>query len=103
MDLPGGPFLERLRGQQSLNAALSAITAAVVGVILNLAVTFAAFALFDDVDRSRGFPIPDLSSVDAFAAALAIAAFVALWRYRVNVLLVVLSSAGAGLAYRFGP
>jgi chromate transporter len=96
----GAPFIERLRGKQSLNAALSAITAAVVGVILNLAVTFAAFALFDDVDGARGFPVPDLSSVDAFAAALAVASFVALWRYRVNVLLVVLTSAGAGLVYR---
>jgi hypothetical protein len=38
--------------------------------------------------------------VDAFAAALAIGSFVALWRYRLNVLLVVLTSAGAGLVYR---
>lgn len=96
----GAPFIEGLRGRQALSAALSAITAAVVGVILNLAVTFAAFALFDEVDGSRGFPVPDLSSVDAFAAALAVAAFVALWRFRLNVLLVVLTSAGAGLVYR---
>ena len=96
----GAPFIERLRGRRGLSAALSAITAAVVGVILNLAVTFAAFALFDEVDRSGGFPVPDLSSVDAFAAALAVGSFVALWRFRVNVLLVVLTSAGAGLVYR---
>ncbi len=96
----GAPFIERLRGRHGLNAALSAITAAVVGVILNLAVTFAAFALFDRVDTSRGFPVPHLSSVDLFAAALAAGSFVALWRYRLNVVLVVLTSAGAGLAYR---
>ncbi len=96
----GAPFIERLRGKRGLNAALSAITAAVVGVILNLAVTFAAVALFEDVDGSRGFPLPDLSSIDPFAAALAAAAFVALWRYKANVVLVVLTSAGAGLVYR---
>ncbi|HEX2058663.1 MAG TPA: chromate efflux transporter [Actinomycetota bacterium] len=96
----GAPYVERLRDKQGLNAALSAITAAVVGVILNLAVTFAAFALFEDVDGARGFPVPDLSSIDAFAAALAVAAFVALWRYRLNVVAVVLASAGAGLLYR---
>ena len=96
----GAPFIERLRGRQGLNAALSAITAAVVGVILNLAVTFAAFALFDRVDTSRGFPVPNLGSIDLFAAALALFAFTALWRYRLNVVLVVLTSAGAGLVYR---
>ncbi|HEX2293781.1 MAG TPA: chromate efflux transporter [Actinomycetota bacterium] len=96
----GAPYVERLRGRSGLTAALSAITAAVVGVILNLAITFAAVALFAEVDGSRGFPVPDLSSVDTFAATLAGAAFVALWRYRANVVLVVLASAGAGLVYR---
>ncbi len=96
----GAPYVERLRGRRGMNAALSAITAAVVGVILNLAVTFAAFALFDEVDGSRGFPVPHLDSIDAFAAALAAASFVALWRYRLNVVAVVLTSAGAGLIYR---
>jgi chromate transporter len=95
----GAPYIERLRGQRALGAALAAITAAVVGVILNLAVTFAAFALFDEIDGSRGFPVPHLPSVDVFAAALAGAAFVALWRYRVNVLVVVSTSAAAGLVY----
>jgi chromate transporter len=102
----GAPFIERLRGQRGLNAALSAITAAVVGVVLNLAVTFAAFALFDDVSRGRflgaEFPVPDLASVDAFAALLALAAFAALWRYKLNVLYVVVACAGAGLVYRLG-
>ncbi|MDQ3957625.1 MAG: chromate efflux transporter [Actinomycetota bacterium] len=101
----GAPFVERLRGQRRLAAALSAITAAVVGVILNLAVTFAAFALFDSVRRRSfagvTFPFPDLGSADVFACALAVGAFVALWRSRVNVLVVVLGSAAAGLVYRF--
>jgi chromate transporter len=100
----GAPYIEKLRGNRSLNAALSAVTAAVVGVILNLAVTFAIVALFDSVSQ-RGvlgvtFPLPQLSSLDVFALALAAAGFVALWRYRVNVLWVVGSSAVAGLVYR---
>ncbi len=45
----GAPFIEQVRGNRALNSALSAITAAVVGVILNLAVTFALFALFSSV------------------------------------------------------
>ncbi|HEV2757270.1 MAG TPA: chromate efflux transporter [Actinomycetota bacterium] len=100
----GAPFIERLRGQRGLSAALSAITAAVVGVILNLAVTFAAFALFDEVRRGHvagaDFPLPVLSSIDAFAALLAAASFVVLWRHKVNVLYVVVACAGAGLVYR---
>ena len=100
----GAPFIERLRGNRSLNAALSAITAAVVGVILNLAVTFAIVALFDSVRRGAfgpiTFPVPDLGTLDLFATMLAVAGFVALWKYRVNVLWVVGSSAVAGLLFR---
>ncbi|MFN2586972.1 MAG: chromate efflux transporter [Actinomycetota bacterium] len=100
----GAPFVERLRGQRGLNAALSAITAAVVGVILNLAVTFGTFALFEGVRRGRvlgaEFPLPDPSSIDVFATMLAAASFVALWRYRANVVYVVLACAAAGLVYR---
>ena len=101
----GAPYIERLRGEARLAAALAAITAAVVGVILNLAVTFAAFALFESVREGSfagaAFPVPDLGSADVFACALAVAAFIALWRYRLNVLWVVLGSAAAGLVYRF--
>jgi chromate transporter len=100
----GAPYIERLRGNRALNAALGAVTAAVVGVILNLAITFGIAALFSDVSRSEflnlTFPRPDLSSVDVFAVTLAIVAFVGLWRYRWNVLWVVSGSAVAGLIYR---
>jgi chromate transporter len=89
----GAPFIESLRGNRPLNAALSAVTAAVVGVILNLAVTFAIVALFSSVRRgellSVSFPVPALSSLDLFSLLLALAGFVALWRYRVNVLWII--------------
>jgi chromate transporter len=100
----GAPYIERLRGNRALNAALGAVTAAVVGVILNLAITFGIAALFADVTQGEllnlTFPLPHLYSVDAFAVLLAVAAFIGLWRYKWNVLLVVGGSALAGLAYR---
>jgi chromate transporter len=100
----GAPYIERLRGNRSLNAALGAVTAAVVGVILNLAVTFGIAALFSDVTTgeflSLTFPTADLNSIDGFAVATAAVAFVGLWKYRWNVLPVVGGSAVAGLLYR---
>ena len=99
----GAPYIERLRGHRGLDAALGAVTAAVVGVILNLAITFGIAALFDEVTTGRflgmTFPVPGLASLDVFAALLALAAFIALWRWRWNVLWVVGGSALAGLLY----
>jgi chromate transporter len=100
----GAPYIEKLRGNRSLNGALSSVTAAVVGVILNLALTFGIVALFESVRQGRvlgvTFPLPQLASLDIFALALAAVGFVALWRYRVSVLWVVGSSAVVGLLYR---
>jgi chromate transporter len=100
----GAPFIEQLRGNRALSGALSAVTAAIVGVILNLAVTFGIVALFASVRQaelaSLTFPLPDLRSVDLFALILAAAGFLALWRYRVNVLWVVGVSAILGLVFR---
>jgi len=100
----GAPFIEQLRGNRALNGALAAVTAAVVGVILNLAVTFGLVALFDRIEQGElanvTFPVPHLSSVDGFAALLAVAGFLALWRFKVNVLWVIGASAAAGLVYR---
>jgi chromate transporter len=100
----GAPYIERLRGNQSLNAALASVTAAVVGVILNLAVTFGIAVLFDEVRigelGSLTFPVPQLSSVDGFALIVAAASFVGLLRYHWNVLWVIGGSAVAGLLYR---
>jgi chromate transporter len=100
----GAPYIERLRGNRSLNAALSSVTAAVVGVILNLAVTFTLAALFDSV-RSGSLamftvPVPRLDSIDLFGLGLAAAAFVAFWRLKVNVVWVVAGCAVAGLLYQ---
>jgi chromate transporter len=80
----GAPYIEQLRGRRSLDAALSAITAAVVGVILNLAVVLARHTLFPG------------GSLDLFALVLAIVCFVGLRRGRWPDALVILGSALAG-------
>ena len=97
----GAPSIERLRGNRRLSAALAAITAAVVGVIANLALVFAIGVLFDErrTERFLGndvvLPVP--SSADALAIAVAGVAFVVMHRFRVNVVWVVLGSGLVGL------
>jgi chromate transporter len=98
----GAPWVERLRTNRALRAALAAVTAAVVGVIASLALTVAAGVLFDDVRIAKPFwasiPVPVPSSIDLFSLAVAVAAFVAIRRFRVNVAWVALGGAAAGLA-----
>ncbi|MGH2709975.1 MAG: chromate transporter, partial [Actinomycetota bacterium] len=98
----GAPYIERLRDNRALTTTLAAVTSAVVGVVLNLALTFAIQTLFDDVGTAEvlgsSLPAPNLSSVDVFAVAVAAFSFVALWRFRLNILWVVLAAALAGLA-----
>jgi chromate transporter len=100
----GAPYIERLRGNKALNGALSGVTAAVVGVILNLAVVFAVPTLFDGVTQGTlgpfTFPLPRLETIDGFAAVIAVIAFGGLWRLRWHVVPVVIGSAAAGLVYR---
>ncbi|MDH4112230.1 MAG: chromate efflux transporter [Actinomycetota bacterium] len=100
----GAPYIESLRGNRRLAAALQTVTAAVVGVIANLAVTFAIATLFDEVGTARllarfDVPSPVWSSVDGFAAAVAIVAFIGLWRFRWKALPVIAVSALAGLVW----
>jgi chromate transporter len=97
----GAPSVERLRGNARLSGALSAITAAVVGVIANLAVVFATSVLFEESSVRTPFgheiAVPQWSSADLLAIAVAAAAFVAILRYRVNVVWVVLVAGAIGL------
>ncbi len=97
----GAPYIEQLRGNVALSTALGSITAAVVGVILNLAVFLGLHILFAAVaEASIGgitLPLPRLASLDPFALLLAVGAFVALWRFRVGIVPVVLGSGAAGL------
>jgi chromate transporter len=104
----GAPYVEALRGVRALGAALSAVTAAVVGVILNLAVWFGIHVIFRDIFMWQGFgfnlSIPVLSSLDIVAAILAIAAAVAIFRFKVGIMhtLLACSLAGVALQLAFG-
>jgi chromate transporter len=97
----GAPSVERLRGRVRLSGALSGITAAVVGVIANLAVVFATSVLFEESRTRTPFgheiAVPVWSSADLLAIVVAGAAFVAIARYRVNVVWVVLVAGAIGL------
>jgi chromate transporter len=99
----GAPFIEHLRGNARLSMELTAITAAIVGVVLNLALWFATNTLFSTVrsiDVLGGpVPLPVWSSADWFAIGVAVVAFIGLWRYRWNVIPVVVGSAICGLVY----
>jgi len=97
----GAPFIESLRGNKALNGALSAITAAVVGVILNLAVWFAIHTVFREVEPVRLFPLsfdaPRLSSVNLWALVLSVAAIIAIFRLKVGMIPTLIGCCSAGL------
>ena len=83
------PFVEAVRGNARLAAALAAITAAVVGVILNLSVFFALHVLFAQVDTVTfgpiHLPVPRLASLDWRAAAVSSVAFAMLFALKQNL------------------
>jgi chromate transporter len=95
----GAPYIEALRGNKALSAALSAITAAVVGVVMNLALWFALHVVFGAVHRvGLGMEVPVLSSLDWRAALLSAAAMVAMLKLKIGMLPTLAGSALAGLA-----
>jgi len=97
----GAPFIEVLRDNKALNGALSAITAAVVGVVLNLAIWFALHTLFREVKPVQGygvsFDMPVLTSVDPWALALSAAAMIAIFRFKVGMITTLLACSAAGI------
>jgi chromate transporter len=99
----GAPYVEKLRGNRGLNAALSAITAAVVGVILNLSVWFALHTVFGSVTQRAYGPlqvsVPDWSTIDPAPLALAAGAYIAMARFKVGMGWTLLVSAVLGALY----
>jgi chromate transporter len=85
----GAPYIEALRGHRSLAAALSAITAAVVGVILNLSLWFGLHVVFREVHETHVGPlrlfVPSLGSVDVAAGVLATLAMLAMFRFHLGL------------------
>ena len=98
----GAPFIERLRGNARLGGALAAVTAAVVGVILNLAVWFGLHLLFAETRRIETGPLaldlPVFGSLDPAAAALSALALYAVFRLRLGTIAVLGLCGTAGLA-----
>jgi chromate transporter len=100
----GAPYIEKLRGNKSLAGALTAITTAVVVVILNLSIWFALHTLFRQTVPVRGFGFafdaPVFSGVDLPALALSIAATTAIFRFNVAMLVVLTASCITGVLLR---
>ena len=100
----GAPYIEALHGNRSLSAALSAITAAVVGVILNLAAWFGLHVVFAQVSEVRTFGmtlrVPVWETVDVAALALAVLALVAMLRFNVGMIPTLTISAMFGAIYK---
>ncbi|MEQ8433491.1 MAG: chromate efflux transporter [Oceanicaulis sp.] len=96
----GGPFIDTLQRIRPLRAALSAVTASVVGVVLNLSLWFAIHVLFGRVGEFEAGPIrvpaPDPASLDLFALVLCAAALIALLRFKISLLVVLGIGALAG-------
>lgn len=103
----GAPYAERVRENRALSAALAAITAAVVGVVLNLAIWFALHALFAKVHETKLGPlhvhVPDAATLDPIALVLAAFAALALIRFKMPIVGLLALSAALGLAARFLP
>jgi chromate transporter len=88
----GAPYIEVLRGNKDLTGALSGVTAAIVGVVLNLALVFGVAVIF---------PNGVAGNIDWFSAALTLAAFVSLYKFKADVLAVVVSGGVIGLIRAF--
>jgi chromate transporter len=97
----GAPFVETLRGNKALAGALSAITAAVCGVILNLAIWFAIHTIFRETVPVHGYglsfhaPVP--ASADVWALTLAVADVLAIFRFKFGMIWTLVGSCAAGI------
>jgi len=100
----GAPFVEGLRQNHALSSALSSITAAVVGVVLNLALWFATHALFREVENWSLGPVrvdlPQLAYLDIPQAAIALLAGVAVFRMKLGTVKVLVLAAVVGIGLR---
>jgi chromate transporter len=95
--LAGAPLVESTHGDLKFTAPLSGITAAVVGVILNLALFFGWHVLWPEGTADAPFA----GTFEWFYGLMAVAAFVALWKYKQDILRVLAASAAIGLVYTY--
>ena len=110
----GALYIEALQGSKALTAALSATTAAVVGVILNLAIWFALYTLFGQVDQQDAYgmvlQIPVMTTLNVASLVLSIAAMIAIFRFKAGMIQTLLACFveesvphGARFTMRFHP
>jgi chromate transporter len=99
----GAPYVEALRGNKALSAALGTITAAVVGVVLNLAVWFGLHVLFAKLDEVHRFgltiEVPELASINVPSLVLTLGAMLAVFRFKINMIAVLAACSALGIAY----
>ncbi len=99
----GAPFMETMRNNKALSAALGAITAAVVGVILNLSIWFALHVLFAEVHQIRIYgmelDVPVLSTINVASLLLTLAAMIAVFHFKVGMIKVIAACSIVGLLY----
>lgn len=100
----GAPYIEKLQGKRTLSAGMSAITAAVVGVIANLAIWFGLQVLFAEIEvrqvAGMALQIPVWRTVDVAASVLAASSLLAILRFKVSMLMTLAGCAFAGLVYK---
>jgi chromate transporter len=100
----GAPYIEALRSNRALNAALSAVTAAVVGVVLNLSVWFSMHVLFARTQRldyaALAMEVPQWNTVDLFALLLSVAALLAMLRFKLGMGWTLIGCGLIGMAVR---
>ncbi|ESX06568.1 chromate transporter [Mesorhizobium sp. LSJC268A00] len=99
----GAPYIETMRSNKALSAALSTITAAVVGVILNLAVWFALHVLFRDLHEigllGMRLDVPVLGSLNIPSLVLTLGAMLAVFRFKVGVIPVLAACSILGVLF----
>ena len=95
--LVGGPAVEATRHDVKFTAPLTAITAAVVGVIINLAVFFSWHVLWPEASEAEPFS----GHFEWYSLLITLVSFLALWRFKVSIIPVIAASATAGLVYSF--
>lgn len=101
----GAPYIEYLRGNKSLSTALSGITAAVVGVILNLGIWFSLHTLFSKVGELNAgplhIPLPVWSTVEWGAVVITVAALLMIFKWKWDMLRTIGVCMGLGLVFKF--
>ena len=102
----GAPMIERIREKRALAAALTAITAAVVGVIANVALWFGLRVVFAELKPVAWGPfaleLPVPASIDPLAAAITVVSAIALFRFQLGVIKTLALASAIGLVLRAG-